>query len=206
MNKNDIIKSIENARLRKSKLPNEILSISGMSTHENRHLLNALLSFGNLSYLEVGCWRGSTCCSAIYNNDIKLALLIDNFSELQDLWKTDISVRDELFQNLKEYGKNYEFLDQDFFDVNLLKYGKFDVYFYDGFHSYESQLKALPYALDSLNDTFVFIVDDYSWDAVKAGTKDSIKNLEDKIELIYEEELIGPEWWNGLYIGLFRKK
>ena len=43
-------------------------------------------------------------------------------------------------------------------------------YLYDGEHSFEAQRQALTHFYAMLDDVFIFLVDDYSWDAAKAGT------------------------------------
>jgi hypothetical protein len=66
---------------KKSNLPNWILEMDGMSGKKYRHFVNNLISkIDNPRYLEVGCWKGSTSCSAIYNNNV-IAYCIDNWSE-----------------------------------------------------------------------------------------------------------------------------
>lgn len=213
-----ILASLNKAKDKESKLDSSVLSIMGMSSERNRHLLNNLMSVEDLSYLEVGCWRGSTACSALYKNNIKKSLLIDNFSEFgKDFLETDrewdngVSIRNDLENNLLTFtdGKSC-FIDADFFKTDLSKNGKFDVFFYDGCHDFEPQSKALEYALDSLSDTFLFIVDDYSFPVVKSATKYSLGSLSSKIKIQYSLELEREEpikewWWHGLYIGLLSK-
>ena len=49
---------------------------------------------------------------------------------------------------------------------------------------------------------FIFLADDYSWDAAKAGTQDAIGEL--GLERLYERELTDG-WWNGLYVSVLKK-
>ena len=218
MNIEHIQQSISKANNFESKLSSEVLGIKGMSGSKNRHLLNNLLSFGNLSYLEVGCWRGSTACSSMYKNELSQCVLIDNFSEFgEDFFKIDsewdngIPVRDDLKLNLEKFGcKNYIFKDADLFSVNLSLYKKFDVFFYDGCHDFEPQKESLEYVFDNLNNRFLFISDDYCFPVVKKAVDESIAEIINKsipiIEIKLErEEPINDNWWHGLYIGLFDK-
>lgn len=212
MNNGYIESAILNARNSKSKLPEEILNINGMSSRQGRHLLNNLLSKDGLRYLEVGCWRGSTCCAAMYGNKPSKCVLIDNFSEFQEWNSNGVGVKDELLSNISKYGVNCEFINHDFYTLDLSSKGKFDIYFYDGAHWPKEQYDALEYAFESMADTFIYIVDDYNLcdDRVniKKSLNDSIESMRSKIEIIGEYVLERDEgiWWHGLYIGLFKKK
>jgi hypothetical protein len=213
-----IIASVNKANSKQSKLDSAVLSITGMSGDGNRYLLNNLMSIEGLSYLEVGCWRGSTACSALYKNNFAKALLIDNFSEFgKDFLETDkewdngVSIRNDLENNLTLFTNNKcKFIDADFFATDLSEYGKFDVFFYDGCHDFEPQSKALEYAFNNLSDTFLFIVDDYSFPVVKSATKYSLESISSKVNTLYSlelerEEPIKERWWHGLYITLLSK-
>ena len=62
-----------------TKISDEIKFMSGMSGKKYRYLINNLISFtSNARYLEIGCWAGSTVCSALYGNQAK-AVCIDNW-------------------------------------------------------------------------------------------------------------------------------
>ena len=64
-----------------SKLPSWILELEGMSGKKYRHFINNLINFvPNCKYLEIGCWKGSTLCSALYNNNV-IAYTVDNWGE-----------------------------------------------------------------------------------------------------------------------------
>src|SRR5262245_31865440 len=46
-----------------------VLAMVGMSGRKYRHLINNLIrGLADASYLEVGCWTGSTLCSAVSRN------------------------------------------------------------------------------------------------------------------------------------------
>jgi hypothetical protein len=66
------------------KLPPEIRYMEGMSGKKYRYLINNLVgSIDNARYLEIGSWKGSTACSAIYGNHCR-SLCIDNWNHF--LW------------------------------------------------------------------------------------------------------------------------
>jgi len=62
-----------------------ILQMSGMSGSKTRHFYNNLCSFPDITYLEIGTWKGSTVCSAICNN-ISTVVCIDNFNKYKGLY------------------------------------------------------------------------------------------------------------------------
>ena len=213
-----------------SNINKEIFDIEGMSSFYTRHLFNNIGNLQNINYLEVGSWRGSTACSILSNNNLKSAILIDNFSQFDDPdWiansKTKLKAKDELQLNLSKYANNnYTIIEADFFTVNINQFPQIDVFLFDGYHSYEHQYKALFYLYEKLAKRFIFIVDDYEWPSVKKATIDAIRQLtlENKVKNLYEKHLpsIIPEsanlkwadgvsffgkWNNGIYLGLFEK-
>ena len=55
-----------------------------------------------------------------------------------------------------------QIIEQDCFKVDISKLDKFNIFLYDGNHSYESQYKSLEYYYDCLDNEFIFItVDPY---------------------------------------------
>ena len=85
----DAVKNSFNKALNcESKLPPWILNIQGMSGKKYRHFINNLFSsILNCRYLEIGSWKGSTLCSAIFNNRISS----DIKCELIDGWHGEFS-------------------------------------------------------------------------------------------------------------------
>ena len=51
-----------------------------MSGLKTRHFYNNLLNFDDARYLEIGSWKGSSVCSAMYNNNAMI-ICVDNWSE-----------------------------------------------------------------------------------------------------------------------------
>ena len=67
-----------------TKIPDWIKFMPGMSGRKYRYLINNLVSsIEDARYLEIGCWAGSTACSALYGNQVK-ALCIDDWSQFSD--------------------------------------------------------------------------------------------------------------------------
>lgn len=199
--------AFENAEMNQSKINNEILHIEGMSGKFTRHFYNNLVNKDDARYLEIGTWKGSSVCSAMYGNKATV-VCIDNWSEFD-------GPKDEFLRNFNNYkGENdAKFIEQDCFTVDIAQLPKFNIYMYDGEHSKNSQYKALIHYYNCLDDIFIFIVDDWNWDFVRDGTYDSFKHL--NLSVLYEKEVRVTNdnscshdtagWWNGIYIAILQK-
>ena len=76
--------SLSQALAMSTKIPDWIKFMPGMSGRKYRYLINNLVSsIKDARYLEIGCWAGSTACSALYGNEVK-AVCIDNWSQFTD--------------------------------------------------------------------------------------------------------------------------
>jgi hypothetical protein len=186
-----------------TRLNDKALSMKGMSSKKVRNLLNKVVSYPNTKYLEVGVWNGSTFYSALYNNEPTYAVAIDNFSEFEGQEKI-------FLDNISDIKTKYTFINRDCFSVNkdIFEY-KFNVYFYDGGHSEEDQEKALTYYYECMEDTFLYICDDYNWERVQRGTKNGIEKC--NINILEEKVILSKGngdldgFWNGIYIGILQK-
>jgi hypothetical protein len=197
--------SIINAENSSSKISKRVLSINGMTGAKTRHFYNNLCSMDDTRYLEIGTWRGSSICSAIYRNKLS-AICIDDFSEGFDIWDSR-HPRDELNSNIERFKRNNDirFIESSCWDVDVDSLPKFNIYMYDGDHEEEAQFKALDHFLNCLDDEFIFVVDDWNWEEVQKGTRRAIREL--GIETIFEKEVTWDGdierdgWWNG--VGTF---
>ena len=198
-----------------SKINDKIIGMEGMTGLKTRHFYNNLLNFNDARYLEIGTWKGSSVCSAMYKNNANI-VCIDNWSAFSGGTWGD--VKNTFLTNIKEFkgDNNISFIESDCFQVDLAILPKFNIYLFDGDHSEESQYKALQYYYECLDDVFIFIVDDWNWDDVRSGTKKAIKDLNFKV--LYEKEKLltnnnehtpEPEaketWWNGIYVSILQK-
>jgi hypothetical protein len=183
-----------------------------MSGKKMRHFLNNLCSqMDDTRYLEIGVWKGSTVCSAMFNNNAFI-YCIDNFS-------TFGGPKEEFLKNFNyAIGKNNAtFINNDCFSIDISLFPKFNIYFFDGHHTYEDQFKAIEYFLPCLDDCFVLIIDDWNWSSVRSGTLDSINKA--NLTQIYTKEIrttfddthvIGgtqedKDWHNGICIFVLKK-
>ena len=195
--------SLSKANNDDSGLTDEILDIEGMSGRKTRHFYNNLCSAPDVRYLEIGTWKGSTFCSAMYNNNIT-CLGIDN-------WSLFGGPKEEFLQNFNKFrgDNNAAFIEKSCWEVDVSAIGKFNIYMYDGKHTKNSQYQALNYYLPCLDDEFIFIVDDWNEGRVQHGTLDSIKD--NNLDITYRKEIFSDRnpgaqrsdnaWHNG--IGIF---
>ena len=209
--KNLIDIAFQNAENNISKITNEIISMDGMSGTKTRHFYNNLLNIKDARYLEIGTWKGSSVCSAMYNNKATV-ICIDNWSEFGGP-KSEFLVNFEKFKG----DNNAIFIENDCYKVDVSILPKFNIYMYDGNHTSESHYNALLHYYNCLDDIFIFIVDDWNWDYVRDGTLNSIQKL--NLKVLYEKEIrltwdnshtpqpqAKDTWWNGIYVAILQKK
>jgi hypothetical protein len=193
-------KAAEDANNNISKCTSDVLALDGMSGAMTRHFYNNLLNAEGVRYLEVGTWKGSSTCSAMVGNDADVTC-VDNWSEFGGP-KQDFLINAEKFQG----SNRLEVIEKDAFETDLSGH-KFNVYLYDGHHSAESHAKALTHFIDAVDNVFIFVVDDWSWQDSKTGTYKAIKDLNLIVE--YEADHASPGgghgWWNGTGVFVLRK-
>jgi hypothetical protein len=203
--------SLENANRYISKCPTSILEMDGMSGKKTRHFYNNICSIPDCKYLEIGTWHGSSLCSAVYGNNLR-SVVIDN-------WSYHTGDRDIFLQNISQYrGLNaISVVEKDCWNVSTAEIGmKCNVYLYDGDHTSESHRRALTHFINSMDDTFIYIVDDWNDLRVRVGTLSGI--AECRLRICYHREIYtthdnthpvihGPnsEWHNGMSVFVLSK-
>lgn len=203
--------SIKRALEGQSNLSPEIHDIRGFSTQTIRRLVNNLTQ-GAQTYMEVGLYCGATFCSSFNSNCTSIG--IEDHS--QDFSAGFEQVKKELKENVdkfSELAKEVYIHYEDCFkiDKSLLPSG-IDMLYYDGEHSAINTAKALPYFLDNMNDTFLYMVDDVRWGSVMAGLIYGFELVNSKCDIIQEFRLYGeqpnddPIWHNGVALFLIKKK
>lgn len=194
--------SIKNADYQSSKLDGEYinLKVDGMTCSATKHLANNLASLYKCNYLEVGVYKGATFIAGLWKNDPQIYVGVDNW--------TQYGGKDSFLQKLKNANKNSVVIDQDSFSEGILDElnTKFDVYFYDGCHTRESQKLALTHYKKYMKKYFIYYCDDYcnSMDVV-FGTMEGI--AEAGFEVIYDKIMLPRNqdaWRNGIYIALLK--
>jgi len=200
---NHINTCIRKAENNESNINHDILNYSGMSGNKTRNFYNNICSLPDCRYLEIGTYHGSYSISALYKNKID-AVFIDNWS----LFDGDKNI---FYDAINKYntGSKITVFDNDSFKINLNEIeNKFNVYLYDGGHSYEEQYKAISYYKTKLEENCIILIDDWNRTEVRNGTLDAFKDLNIKIKFKYEILTQEPHyihgadnWWDG--IGMF---
>ena len=209
-----------------TKIPDWIKFMPGMSGRKYRYLINNLISsITDARYLEIGCWAGSTACSALYGNQVK-ALCIDNWSEFTDSRTINPALnvknpKKEFEINTKKVISekiNFKFIESDFRKINYNEEGKFNIYFFDGPHEMKDHYDGIVIVQPSLDDIFIFIVDDWNYPEVRNGTHKALKKLNikiiSKIEIKTTQNDKEPQllkfhfgdWHNGYFIAVCQKQ
>lgn len=203
--------AFENAEKGVSKITQDIVDMEGMSGSKTRHFYNNLLNRPGCRYLEIGTWKGSSVCSAMCGNQAKV-ICIDNWSQFG-------GPKDEFLVNFEKHkGVNdATFMEQDCYTVNADALPKFNIYMYDGEHSWDNHYNALNHYYRCMDDTFVFIVDDWNWAHIRDATFQSFRVL--NLNVLYSREIKttnndtdaiqgSPEqraWHNGVFVAILRK-
>lgn len=206
--------SIARALRHESYLDASVLEIKGFSTGVQRRLVSNLarLPKENPVYLEAGLFAGASFCAAINNNPTLTAIGIENWSQPfgQDNVEGLFSAAYE--KNLG--GRHVIIIHDDCFSPSAKKEIAMelpiDFYYFDAEHSFQSQAKALPHFIDCTADLFLFMVDDFSWEQVRAGTKAGFETLAGKISIEKEWVLSdgrpdGPTWHNDVALYVVSK-
>ncbi len=195
-------------------LPHWISQMPGMSGSKFRPFLNQLVaSQSHARYLEIGSWKGSTACSAIYGNRARI-VCVDN-------WSLFGGPRHEFFANI---GKcisdeiDFSCFETDYREFDYSETGPFNIYFYDGPHDEQNQHYNLIAIQDALDKHFFLVVDDWNWPSVRTGTKRALRQLGTRIMAFAEirtsgdnkhaKHPCGPrsDWHNGYFIAACTKK
>jgi len=198
------------------KLPDWIRYMQGASGKKYRYMINNFIgSLDDARYLEIGTWAGSTTCSAIYGNKVKCHAM-DNWSEFG-------GPRDKFFENINQTKLaspelDFSFTEASFQTVDFNNIGKYNVYMFDGPHQEQDQYNALALAAPALDDTFVYICDDWNWIKVRNGTLRAIETLNLKtvasmeIRTRQEENWGCPDlmseasdWHNGYFMAILTR-
>jgi hypothetical protein len=185
--------------------------MEGMSGKKTRHFYNNLLNKDDARYLEIGTWKGSSVCSAMYKNNA-MVVCIDNWSEFG-------GPKNEFLQNFSTYkgNNNATFIENNCYNVDVSKLPKFNIYMYDGNHTKDSHYRSLVHFYNCLDDMFIFIVDDWNWKDVRDGTHAAFLQL--KVSVLYQREIRTTrdnshpiwgsseqiQWHNGIYVAILQK-
>lgn len=195
-----------------SNITPEITQMQGMSGLKTRHFYNNICSMEGARYLEIGVWKGSSLCSAMCGNSMKV-VAIDNFSEFSG--GVYGNPRGEFLTNFEKYKGDNDatFIDADCWTIDPKSFGTtFNIYMYDGNHTETSHYEALNHYIECLADEFIYLVDDWNCSHIRDGTLNAIK--ENKLDIVFQKEIFTSgnpgiqqghnDWHNGISIFVLK--
>jgi Methyltransferase domain len=196
--------SKRNAQEGHSKLVPAVLAVPGMTSPRVKHFLNNLCRTEDVVYLEIGSWQGATITAASCRNRGRFTA-VDNFIQ---------GGNGEFQANRKANAEwcQFGFVEGDCWQTppeEIADCASISVYFYDGPHDYESQVKAFTQFDRLLTREFVAVVDDWDHPPARKGTRVAFDEL--RYEVVREWELPArfngdtENWWNGLYVAVVKK-
>lgn len=199
--------------------PKRVLEIDGMSGTKFRIFINELLYRYTKTYLEVGVWKGSTFCNAIFGNlgTVSKAICVDDWSgfggpkgdflkNLDMALASDSKAADRVKVINEDFFKTKEVTDEDFRDCQI--------YFFDGPHKKEDHKKSITHVASKMSDEFILVVDDWNWLGVREGTLDGLEECGFKVyksveirssvdnEHVKDTKKAQKQWWNGCWIAV----
>ncbi len=189
----DLIMKIRNALMDSlsltRKISNDILTMDGLSGRKYRSLINNLVNkIKNPSYLEVGSWLGSTACSAVFKNNLKITC-IDNWSQV--FFEKEFPDPEKIFKkNIETFlgsDSKFNFINNDFRKIDFSSIGKHNIYLFDGPHHFEDHFDGIILAQPALTEKFILIIDDWNWDQVREGTISALSHL--KLNIVSKLEI-----------------
>ena len=212
--KNALIKSKNN----ESKISEKTKNLPGLTSEKVKHFINNLCELPDCKYLEAGVFQGSIFAAAVERNDL-VATAIDNFSESSIMpMDSNVNINSEkgnnkeiFLRNIKDLvlNKQVNIIDSNVFETDLNKISlKSNVIFMDIEHTYESHYNFLNKFYEKIDNTFVYVVDDWNWLQVREATFKSIEDL--KLKTLFKEEIFTKgedknDYWNGLGIFVLNK-
>lgn len=179
-----------------------------MSTIANGYIINRLVQNmpDSLVYLNIGTWCGFSFFSGIIGNPNKRCIGVGNFSFGGAVGSGDNPKVKKIFDFQYQLFKTDKSL---FFDLDYEEYFKnthkdsIGVYFYDGEHTYEHQMKGLLVADRFIAPGGYVIVDDTNMPDPRNATLDFIQKMQGSYSLVFDVETPNnghPTFWNGLMI------
>ena len=184
--------------------------IPNLATENVLALLNlaaSLLGPGE-SYVEVGSYYGASLIGAMRGNTGDF-VAIDRFSfDVPEVRGRPLprASRTGLGESLVRFGaESAAILEGDAFELvegGALGDRRVGIFYWDGPHDYDGQLRGMRSVEPWLADEAVIVVDDYDWDAVAQATHDYVE-ADPRAELLVE---IGGEaagqvwWWDGIAV------
>jgi predicted O-methyltransferase YrrM len=150
------------------------------------------------AYVNVGTWHGFSLLSGMAGNPDRRCIGIDNFSFAR-------APRETFEATFNRYrGPAHSFFDGDYRDYFANHHdGPIGLYFYDGHHDYDDQVRGLQIAEPYFADGCVIVVDDTNWVQPYQGTHDFIAQSKREYDVLLDVRTpnrFHPTFWNGLIV------
>jgi hypothetical protein len=148
-------------------------------------------------FVNVGVWHGFTLLAGMVDNDSRVCIGVDNFSQYGG--------PKELFNErfVKYRSNRHHFYEMDyvdyFSDVHREPIG---FYIYDGEHNYEEQLRGLRIAEPYFSDGCIVLIDDTNYPDVRQAVADFLAASLNTYRTFSETTFCNshPTFWNGITI------
>jgi protein O-GlcNAc transferase len=184
--------------------------IPNLATENVLALLNLAASLlgPDESYVEVGSYYGASLIGAMREHSGDF-VAIDRFSfDVPEVRGRQLprASREGLEQSLARFGASgATILEGDAFELvegGALGERKVGVYYWDGPHDYDSQLRGTRAIEPWLASEALIVIDDFDWDEVARATRDYVE-ADPRAELVVE--IAGEEggqdwWWDGVAV------
>ena len=173
------------------------------------------------NYLEVGIARGASFFAALYKNKGHF-VGIDNWSKYSENKAHALSLYEKTKEERREEEITGDFaveiIEQDCWNKKIvddkLAGKKFNIFFYDGDHSYESQERILEHFAPVLADNLFLIVDDFCNEiapVVQTATWQAIEKSKYNVifhKILYNSDVkVGKhkKWHTGILVAYLEK-
>ena len=178
----------------------DICNIPRMSTFAIGAIINEGVSRmrEGKAFVNVGVWHGFTLLSGMASNGRKRCIGIDDFSQ----YGSPLAAFGRRFRAFRK--PNHEF-----YEMDCVKYfsavhaGEIGLFFYDGRHSYENQLRALRSTEPFFSEDCIIIIDDTNYEEVRKGVRDFISSSPCRYQILFDITTscnYHPTFWNGIMI------
>jgi protein O-GlcNAc transferase len=202
------------ARPRGRRFDDVIESVPNLAEENVLALLNlaASLNGPGESYVEVGTYYGASLIGAMRGNEGDfVAIEAFSFGATQVKGRTlPATSREGLEQNLQRFGaEGATILEGDAFELlegGALGNRRVGVYYFDGPHDYDSQVRGLRAVEPWLAKEALLVVDDFDWEAVGRATRDYLAG-QPQAGLLFEiggSDKDQPQWWEGVAVLAWR--
>lgn len=148
-------------------------------------------------FVNVGVWHGFTLLAGMADNDNRVCIGVDNFSQYGGPKESF----DERFEEHRS--SNHHFYEMDYADYfSEVHRESIGFYIYDGVHNYEEQLRGLRTAEPYFSERCIVLIDDINYPDVRQAVADFLATSPHTYRAFSETTFCNshPTFWNGIMI------